>query len=86
MRRPSGLFPFYCSFRLNDIKSKNRVAMKKPTCLNCNSPNIIPIVYGFPDLKLKEQIDNSEVASGGCEVWDDPPEWRCKDCDEEFKV
>ena len=37
------------------------MAMKKPTCLNCNSPNIIPIVYGFPDLKLKEQIDNSEV-------------------------
>lgn len=57
---------------------------RKRNCPKCNSLHIAPIVYGYPDAKLKEKFKQGKVVSGGCEVWGGEPNWHCKGCGEEF--
>tara|TARA_Y100001936_G_C16088465_1_gene683888 strand:+ start:4934 stop:5119 length:186 start_codon:yes stop_codon:yes gene_type:complete len=54
-------------------------------CPDCNSSNLLPIIYGYPNADLKKKLDRGEAVSGGCEIWGGEPNWRCKDCNNEFR-
>ena len=53
--------------------------MKKLTCLQCKSKNVIPIVYGLID-DFGQNEDECDYELGGCEVTDNDPNHSCKDC------
>ncbi|MDO5516778.1 MAG: hypothetical protein Q4F66_04435 [Clostridium sp.] len=35
-------------------------------CPKCNSEDIIPIIYGYPDNEMFEESDNDKCILGGC--------------------
>ena len=51
--------------------------MKK--CPKCGK-ELIEIIYGMPGSELFEAAERGEVILGGCMVFEDQPEYRCKDC------
>ena len=55
--------------------------MKK--CPKCGK-NLIEIIYGMPSSELFEAEERGEVILGGCEVFDDQPEYHCKNCDVDY--
>ena len=57
---------------------------QKPHCPKCESDNVVPIVFGYPNEELLESAARGEVSLGGCCVAADDPEWRCKDCEHEW--
>ena len=60
--------------------------MPKKKCPECNSENVMPIIYGFiDDPDALEQIKNGEFTTGGCCVEEDSPKWQCRDCNKEFE-
>ena len=52
-------------------------------CPKCGE-NLIEIIYGMPGSELFEAEERGEVILGGCEVSDDQPEYRCKNCDVDY--
>ena len=52
-------------------------------CTKCGE-NLIEIIYGMPGSELFEAEERGEVILGGCEVFDDQPEYRCKNCDVDY--
>ncbi|MFE3845618.1 hypothetical protein ACFL1L_01995 [Thermoplasmatota archaeon] len=60
--------------------------MKKSIkCPECNSTDVIRIVYGLPPASLAEQADRGEIILGGCELDFSNPDWHCKKCGYDFK-
>ena len=57
-------------------------ALKKK-CPKCGN-DLIEIIYGMPDSDLFEAAERGEVVLGGCEEFDDQPEYRCKNCDIDY--
>jgi len=57
---------------------------RKRMCPSCRSEQVIPIVYGLPDVGLARQAEEGLVALGGCCVDDDNPRWKCKACENEW--
>lgn len=53
-------------------------------CPKCGSKNLIPFVYGMPDVEMIEKEQAGEIVVGGCSVYDDSPTWRCADCGHDF--
>ena len=60
------------------------MAKKRPKCPSCNSKNVVPIVFGYPDPETMEARERGDVALGGCCVTEDDPDWHCKDCEHEW--
>lgn len=54
-------------------------------CPNCDSEEIIPIVYGLPGPEMMEESLRGEIALGGCIVFPDNPEWLCTNCEEAWR-
>ena len=65
---------------------KDKIKPNRKHCSKCKSTNIVPIVYGLPSAELQEKINRGEVASGGCLIYGGEPNWKCKDCTEEFHL
>lgn len=63
---------------------KLKVVDKKPNvCAVCKSPNIVPVVYGYPlyaNTNLDSQIKEGSIIMGGCVGFYNMPDWICKDC------
>ena len=57
------------------------MSRKTPKCPQCDSDNVVPIVFGYPSETLLESADRGEVSLGGCCMTGDDPEWHCKDCE-----
>ena len=55
--------------------------MKK--CPKCGE-KLIDIVYGMPGSELFEAAERGEIVLGGCEIFDDQPEYHCKNCDIDY--
>ena len=51
-------------------------------CPVCDSPAVVPIVYGMPSIGLVEAEGRGEVEIGGCVVIVDgrQPQWSCTSC------
>ena len=57
---------------------------KVPVCPECNSENVIPIVYGYPDYTAERKAKKGEILLGGCVIGINDPEWYCKECENKF--
>ena len=60
------------------------MAFQYKKCPNCDSKNVIGIVYGMPNYELFQEVERGKVKLGGCEVGLDDPEYACKDCGHEW--
>lgn len=60
----------------------NSNKLPNPTCPNCGSSHVIPILYGYPS----ELGDETKYKIGGCMLREDNPEWYCKDCESEWQT
>lgn len=48
-------------------------------CPKCKKTDqVIPIEYGMPGPEMIELSERGEIALGGCEVWEDSPNYYCK--------
>lgn len=57
-----------------------------PRCPTCDG-ELVPLVWGMPDLELFEAAERGEAAIGGCIVPDGPwPQWHCKRCDRDVHL
>jgi hypothetical protein len=54
--------------------------MKRPPCPKCQSEKIVPIVYGLPRYEFFEKAKADEFILGGCTIYEDSPQWHCKEC------
>ena len=59
---------------------------KTPVCPRCESLHVVPIVYGFPDRELLEKAKREEAVLGGCFVTSEQPQWRCRNCGNEWRT
>ena len=57
---------------------------KPPNCPECGSENAARIAFGYPSEEMIEQSERGDIVLGGCCVTEDDPEWRCKDCENEW--
>jgi hypothetical protein len=55
-----------------------------PKCPSCDTDNVVPIVYGYPDPETMESSERGELSLGGCCVTENDPEWHCKKCEHEW--
>ena len=53
------------------------------TCPKCGE-KLIPIVFGMPSSELFEAEKRGEVILGGCEVFEDGPDYHCKKCNLDY--
>ena len=53
-------------------------------CPNCNSENIIDIIYGYPTDELLEDSKAGRVVLGGCIVEPSNPIFKCNNCFKRF--
>ena len=49
-------------------------------CPKCNSIHVSKILYGMPTYEAFEMADRGELILGGCEVWDNQPNYGCLNC------
>jgi ribosomal protein S27E len=61
------------------------MAKKAVQCPNCGSPDIVPIVYGYPTEKTKIDQSEGKIVLGGCCVSRDNFDMHCKACGHEWK-
>jgi len=65
---------------MTDDKKKS-----KRKCEECNSIDVVPIVYGYPMEELLKEAEEGKVSLGGCCVTDDDPKWHCNACGHEWR-
>ena len=53
-------------------------------CPQCRRIAGVEIVYGMPGPDLFEAAENGQVALGGCVIFADQPEYRCRKCGHEW--
>jgi hypothetical protein len=53
-------------------------------CPKCDSKNIVPIVYGMPEIGLHEEEMQGKVHLGGCCEVIDAPNRHCNDCEHQW--
>ena len=58
--------------------------MDKMKCSVCNSTNVVPIVYGYPNAKGIEEVKASKIVLGRRIRKSNDPERYCKDCKNKF--
>jgi len=51
-----------------------------PTCPECNSSEVIPVLHGIISLALQRAIDAGEAIAAQREEWEGMTEWYCKVC------
>jgi hypothetical protein len=52
---------------------------KRP-CPECNSFDVLPILYGLPSAGAIKEYEQGRISLGGCVVGTDDPEWSCQAC------
>ena len=53
-------------------------------CPECGSEIVARISFGYPSEEMIEESERGDIVLGGCCVTEDDPEWRCKDCENEW--
>lgn len=48
-------------------------------CSSCGSTDMVPILYGLPDLTMQDNAEAGESVFGGC-LRDDAKAWYCRGC------
>lgn len=53
-------------------------------CPKCRSVNVIKIIYGYPSSELFQKAEAGKIRLGGCCIYEDNPDYFCKDCENEW--
>ena len=53
-------------------------------CPNCDSRNIVPIIYGMPGMEAREEEMRGKVHLGGCCGTENDPDRHCNDCEHQW--
>ena len=53
-------------------------------CPQCDSRNIVPIIYGMPGIELQELEMMGKVHLGGCGIREEGPDRHCNDCEHQW--
>ena len=53
---------------------------KKYVCPQCNSDDVIDILYGYPSEKTLQSWFKKEIELGGCIIRGENPHHKCKKC------
>ena len=53
---------------------------KRAVCPLCGSHDVIPIVYGNPDLETQRALRRGDAILNTCQEWEGLPEWHCRVC------
>jgi hypothetical protein len=57
---------------------------QEPTCPECGSERVVPIVYGLAEFRSEAAASPDNVKIGGCMVSADSPAWHCNVCEAEW--
>lgn len=57
---------------------------KQRKCPQCQSKNVVEILYGMPTKEAFDDAEEGKLLIGGCCISEDSPEWYCNDCEHEF--
>ncbi|MGH7852464.1 MAG: hypothetical protein ACREP3_03440 [Candidatus Binatia bacterium] len=69
------------SSRANPAPKKSaKRAKRNPTCPECASSEIIPVLHGIITPALQRSIDAGEAIAAQREEWEGMTEWYCKTC------
>ena len=60
---------------------QKRATYKYP---NCDSRNIVPIIYRMPGWELQEKEMKGKIQLGGCCLEEDSPDRHCDDCEHQW--
>ena len=61
-------------------KKITKRAKRTPTCPECASSAVIPVVHGIVTPALQRAIDAGEAIAAQREEWEGMTEWYCKSC------
>lgn len=65
----------------------DRVGTDAPTertCPSCDSPDVVPIAYGFPSPELEAEARDGRVVLGGDVIEPNMPDYACRACGERW--
>ena len=54
-------------------------------CPECESKEVIPIMYGLPSPEAELEREKGKIILGGCLIFEENPNWHCKNCGHEWK-
>ena len=57
---------------------------KKYICPQCDSEDVVDIVYGYPSEQTLQSWYKKEIELGGCIVQDENPQHKCKKCEHQW--
>jgi isocitrate lyase len=57
---------------------------KKYTCPQCDSEDVVDIVYGYPSEQTLQSWFKKEIELGGCIIQDENPRHKCKKCEHQW--
>ena len=63
---------------MNDTNKSPATAA--PGCPQCGGTDNVPIVYGYPGGDTFAAAERGELMLGGCILWGDDPQWKCRAC------
>ncbi len=59
--------------------------MNSQKCPKCDSEKyVLRILYGLPAPESRKKIMEGKLISGGCRIYPNCPEFKCKKCDKSF--
>ena len=50
-------------------------------CPDCGSIDVLPILYGFPGEKMREDAFEGKILLGGCVITENHPDRHCNSCE-----
>lgn len=69
----------------HDIRMTKTQRKKSPeTCPECESLEVVPILYGYPMPEAMAAANEGKIELGGCLVGERDPQRHCKACGTEF--
>ena len=60
--------------------TKPKRASKAPSCPECGSSNVLPIVHGIPTPAQRDALTKGKAVVANREEWEGVTEWYCKNC------
>ena len=67
---------------------RRKKSKEPPSCPECGSTRVLPILYGFPSQQLMKEVKETtppEVELGGCCIHPDSPDWSCQECEHRWQ-
>ncbi len=65
----------------NYEKGKRKMGRKNSkVCPECESKNVVPIIYGMPTCEVQKKEEEGKIQLGGCCIMPDSPRYACNDC------